>query len=79
MNKQCDLYVPQFYSLDNIVINKQIFKRSDTETLRPYYQDGDKDNIDKELMDVDDFNFYLDHVHAILNHVLTSDFFEFYK
>lgn len=79
MNKQCDLYVPAFYSLDNIVINKKLFSRSDTDTLKAYYQDADKDDIDSELMDVDDFNFYLDHVHSVLDHVLKADFFEFYK
>jgi hypothetical protein len=73
------LVVPPFIVLDNIVINKMIFKKSDTETLKNYYQNLDKDDIDKELMEVEEFNFYLNHIHSVLEFVLTSDFFEFHK
>jgi len=39
----------------------------------------DKESVEKELMDIEEFNFYLDHVHSALEYVLFSDFFEFYK
>jgi hypothetical protein len=79
MSKQWELYVPPFFSLDNIVINKQIFKRTDTDTLQPQNSNLSREELDRELMDVDEFNFYLDHVHSILDHVLNADFFEFHK
>lgn len=79
MPKNWDLTLPPFIVLDNIVINKMIFRKSDTETLQNYYRNTDKADIDKELMEVVEFNFYLDHIHSILEFVLTADFFEFHK
>jgi len=79
IKKECSLFIPQFIVLDNIVINKHMFKKSDIECLKKYYEDSEKEAIDKELMSIKDFNFYLDHVHSILDNILNSDFIEFYK
>lgn len=79
IKRECELFVPPFIVFDNIVINKHVFKKSDMETLNEYYQTLDKQDVDMELMAVEDFNFYLDHVHSILDNVLNSDFFEFNK
>lgn len=49
------------------------------ETLNNYYHSLDKKDVDSELMQAEDFNFYLDHVHSVLENVLNSDFFEFNK
>jgi len=53
--------------------------KSDTNTLERYYEHLQKDDVDSELMPTEEFNFYLDHIHSILNHVLNADFFEFHK
>jgi len=79
MSKQWDIFVPPFFTLDNIIINKQVFMKSDTNTLERYYEHLQKDDVDSELMPTEEFNFYLDHIHSILNHVLNADFFEFHK
>ena len=79
MSKQWELVVPLFYPIDNVVINKYVFKKNDEGILNNYSKFIDVKNVEKELIEVDDFNFYLEHVNSVLDHVLYIDFYEFHK
>ena len=79
MSKQSELVVPIFYPIDNVVINKYVYKKVDESILKSYSKFIEQHNVEKELIEVDDFNFYIDHVNSVLEHVFFSDFYEFYK
>lgn len=79
ISKQCELAVPIFYPIDNVVINKYVYKKVDESILQNYSKYIDQQNVEKELIDIEDFNFYVDHVNSVLEHVLFSNFYEFHK
>ena len=44
-------------------------------------QDNSSENDDnnEEDVEIEDINFYFDHVYSVVEHVLNAEFFEFYK
>ena len=79
INKICDLVVPQFFSLDNILVNKNVLRITDAEILKEFYGKSSQEEIEKELIEIEDFNFYLEHLEAALKHLLSLEFLQFYK
>ena len=79
MSKQSELVVPIFYPINNVVINKYVYKKVDESILKNYSKFIEQHNVEKELIEVDDFNFYIDRVNSVFEHVLFSDFYEFHK
>ena len=79
INKQCELVVPLFYPIDNVVVNKYIFKNTDESLLKNFSKHIDEKTLERELIELDDFEFYLDHVNSVLEHILYIEFYEFHK
>lgn len=77
-NKWDITFIP-FLVLDNITINKQGLNICDRETLNSYYGKSKTVDIDKELIDIEDFNFYLEHNESALESLLNLEFLQFYK
>ena len=71
--------IPQFYPLDMILVGRHALNILNVEQLRQFYPKNNQTNIEKELMNIDDFNFYLEHVESALEHLLSLGFKEFYK
>ena len=46
------------------MINKLVFNISDQDDFERLYGKADKREIDKELIEVDDFKFYLEHLES---------------
>lgn len=61
------------------MINKLVFNISDQDDFERLYGKADKREIDKELIEVDDFKFYLEHLESAFESWLELDFIQFYK